>query len=329
MWGVNMKLTPFPIRFYALCMVLTSTACQSKNEVPQGGTAADAAASSAIKKAPAEFLEKARKNLKFVEGGSFQMGDFGHLHSEERLPYSTSANNKPLHKVTLDSFSMSAYKITYEDHDAYAETADVPKVGMDKFTIKRRHPKIAASLVWQEARDYCQWLGKQLNLPMDLPTEAQWEYAARNRGQFWVVATDNGKMELGRNAFSFDERSAYAKQHGLTRLEPSLPQGHFPPNPLGLYDMFTEGHEWMLDWYAPDYYAKSPEKNPTGPITGTEKVLRSSRGGGGDNLIMGDGLSFTRSHRPPEGLIDEELILPAGRGTTSRCVVNRTTPAGP
>ena len=130
---------------------------------------------------------------------------------------------------------------------------------------------------------------------MDLPTEAQWEYAARNRGQFWVVATDNGKMELGRNARTFDERSAYAKKFGLTRLEPSLPLGAFPPNPLGLYDMMTEGHEWMLDWYDPDYYAKSPEKNPAGPETGARKVLRSSRGGSGENLIMGDGLSITRS----------------------------------
>jgi formylglycine-generating enzyme required for sulfatase activity len=324
-----LKPKSFIIQLAALYVVLTSTACQSKSDGAEPRPTDSAPVTGQIAKAPAAFLDKIRKSLKFVEGGSYQMGDFGHLHSEERLPYSTSAANKPLHKVTLDSFSMSAYKITYEDHDAYAEAAGVPKVGMDKFTIKRRHPKIAASLIWQEARDYCQWLGKQLNLPMDLPTEAQWEYAARNRGQFWVVATDNGKMELGRNAFSFDERSAYAKQHGLTRLEPSLPQGHFPPNPLGLYDMFTEGHEWMLDWYAPDYYAKSPEKNPTGPTTGTEKVLRSSRGGGGDNLIMGDGLSFTRSHRPPEGLIDDELILPAGRGTTSRCVVNQSTPVAP
>jgi formylglycine-generating enzyme required for sulfatase activity len=164
---------------------------------------------------------------------------------------------------------------------------------------------------------------------MDLPTEAQWEYAARNRGQFWVVATDNGKMELGRNAFSFDERSAYAKQHGLTRLEPSLPQGHFPPNPLGLYDMFTEGREWMLDWYAADYYAGSPEKNPQGPSNGKEKVLRSSTSANGEHLIMGDGLSITRNHRAPNGDRGYKSGIPSGYGTTSRCVVNQLTPVGP
>jgi formylglycine-generating enzyme required for sulfatase activity len=324
-----MKSKSFPIRFTALCLILMSTACQSKSEGGEGKPVAETSAAAATKMAPATYLERMRKNLKFVEGGSFQMGDFGHLHSEERLPYSTAADNKPLHKVTLDSFSMSAYKITYEDHDVYAETTGAPKVGMNDLTKDSRHPKIAASLIWQEARDYCQWLGKQLNLPMDLPTEAQWEYAARNRGQFWVVATDNGKMELGRNAFSFDERSAYAKQHGLTRLEPSLPQGHFPPNPLGLYDMFTEGREWMLDWYAADYYARSPGKNPQGPSNGKEKVLRSSTSANGEHLIMGDGLSITRNHRAPNGDRGYKSGIPSGYGTTSRCVVNQLTPVGP
>ncbi len=312
-------------------LALASTACQSRSEAESSGASTQTSAQAPTKTsptAPPAFLAKMRKELKFVEGGSFQMGDFGPVHSPEKLYYSSDPDNKPMHKVTLDSFSMGAYKITYEDHDVYAEVTGKPKVGMDAFTKKRRHPRVAASLTWQQARDYCQWLGQQVNLPMDLPTEAQWEYAARNRGQFWVVATDNGQMELGRNAWEFDERSAYAKKHGLTRLEPSLPLGHFPANPLGLYDMMTEGQEWVLDWYAADYYAKSPEKNPPGPATGTHKVLRSSRGGSGDNLIMGDGLSITRRNRMPNPALEPFLAKfpnPAD-GTTSRCVVNNPTP---
>lgn len=301
-----------------------------------GNPGADKAATSSTGKqqaAPATlqaFLEKQRKNLKFVEGGSFQMGDFGPLHSEEKLYYSSDADNKPLHRVTLDSFSMGAYKITYEDHDVYAKATGSPQVGMEREARGYRHPKIAASLIWQQAQDYCRWLGQQLTLPMDLPTEAQWEYAARNRGQFWVVATDNGKMELGRNTRTFDERSAYAKQFGLTRLEPSLPLGTLPPNPLGLYDMMTEGQEWMLDWYDPEYYARSPERNPKGPETGTRKVLRSSRGGSGENLIMGDGLSMARRSQLPDQSKDPEFRLPnPGFGTTSRCVVNQVAPVEP
>jgi len=269
-----------------------------------------------------------RKNLKFVEGGSFLMGDFGPVHSPEKLPYSSDADNKPMHKVTLDNFSMSAYKITYEDHDVYAETAGIPKVGMVALRRGKRHPRIAASLTWQQARDYCQWLGQQLSLSMDMPTEAQWEFAARNRGQFWVVATDNGQLELGRNARTFDQRVEFAEQHGLTELEPSLPLGYLPVNPLGLYDMMTEGQEWVLDWYAEDYYAKSPERNPHGPSIGTRKVVRSSRGAGGDNLIMGDGLSITRRSMTPEPSEDRahKGLSDPSKGFTSRCVVNQPAP---
>lgn len=312
-----------------LALTMLSTACQSSSKdatVSSSPPAAGGVSDTSLN----AFLTKAKHDLKFVEGGSFQMGDFGPLHSPEKLPYSSAIDNKPLHKVTLDSFSMSAEKITYEDHDVYAAATGTSQVGMDKFTLKRRHPKVAASLIWQQARDYFQWLGKQLNLPMDLPSEAQWEYAARNRGQFWLVATDNGQMELGRNAFSFDARVEYAEKHGLTELQPSLPLRHFPPNPLGLYDMFSEGQEWMLDWYAPDYYAHSPDKNPRGPTAGTERVLRSSQGSSGDNLIMGDGLSIMRSKRLPDQSKDPEFHFPnPGYGTTGRCVVNQTAPVNP
>lgn len=312
-----------------LMLVIASSACQSSsNEGAPKEVRTDASGSKTS--ASQAFLAKAKGNLKFVEGGSFQMGDFGPVHSPEKLPYSSDADNKPLHKVTLDSFSMSAYKITYEDHDAYAQATGKPKVGMVALKRGKRHPRISASLTWQEARDYCQWLGQQLNLPMDLPTEAQWEYAARNRGQFWAVGTDNGKMELGRNTRTFDERVDYAEKHGLTELEPSLPLGTLPPNPIGLYDMMTEGQEWVLDWYAEDYYAHSPEKNPAGPVSGTRKVVRSSRGGGGDNLIMGDGLSITRRSMLPDPRQERSLegLSDPSKGFTSRCVVNRSIPVG-
>lgn len=62
-----------------------------------------------------------------------------------------------------------------------------------------------------------------------------------------------------------------------------------PPNPLGFYDLVTNNYEWMNDWYDKDYYKDSPIDNPTGPKTGTEKVLRSTSPMGTNNLMMADG----------------------------------------
>lgn len=283
------------------------------------------------------LLEKTLKNLRFIEGGSFQMGDFGPLHSPEKLHYNSSPDNKTLHKVVLDSFSMSAYKTTYADYDIYTAATGKPKVGTDKTTQRYRHLNSAAGLNWQQARDYCQWLGKQLNLPMDLPTEAQWEYAARNRGEFFVFATDNGKSEPGRNVWEFGQRIARASEQIGSSDEgaagtPSMPLGQFPPTPLGLYDMMTDGFEWVLDWYAADYYRISPERNPTGPSEGKEKVLRSSRSRDGSGLSHGDGMTFERNHRHPDPPKINRITRQADpeanmtRDTTARCVANQTSP---
>ena len=278
------------------------------------------------------LLDKTLKNLRFVEGGTFQMGDFGPLHSPDKLYYSSNPNNKPLHKVTLDSFSMSAYKTTYADYEAYSELVGKKNVEQDELAKRYRRPDVAIGLKWQDARDYCQWLGKQLNVPMDLPTEAQWEYAARNRGQFFLFATDNGKVEPGRNVWEYEQRKEYIRKQDLRFPGPSLQLGMFPPTPLGLYDMMTDGFEWTLDWYDPNYYASSPEKNPPGPEKGTEKVLRSTRSRDGDGLSYGDGMTIARSHREPDPPKIDILTRKADptanmtTDTSARCVVNSPTP---
>jgi formylglycine-generating enzyme required for sulfatase activity len=309
---------------------LIAVACQA--DTPDESTKISSNSANGTEAKVRALLDKTLKNLRFIEGGSFMMGDFGPLHSPDKLPYSSATDNKFLHKVTLDSFSMSAYKTTYADHDVYSEATGRPKVGMDDLTRnKLRHAESAAGLKWQQARDYCQWLGKQLNLPMDLPSEAQWEYAARNRGQFLLFATDNGKSEPGRNVWEYEQRQKYADKHSLHPLSPSLPLGHFPPNALGLHDMMTDGFEWVLDWYAPDYYKSSPAHNPPGPAKGKEKVLRSSSSRDGEGLSHGDGMTFTRSHRhPAPAALDWNGKPDPGANmttdTTARCVVNSAMP---
>lgn len=119
------------------------------------------------------------------------------------------------------------------------------------------------SAPWSEARNYCLWLGDKTGLPIDLPTEAQWEYVANFYGQ-WAFATDSFRIDAGFNAPIPLQAmaSAFIAQGGR------FPVGSFPPNQLGLYDMAGGGREWMYDWYDSQYYAISPELNPRGPEKG-------------------------------------------------------------
>jgi formylglycine-generating enzyme required for sulfatase activity len=265
-------------------------------------------------------MDKTLKNLRFIEGGSFQMGDFGHL--------TRRTDDKFLHPVILDSFSMSAYKTTYEDHDVYTTAMGLPKVGAQLPPTDEIRPlKAGAGVNWYQARDYCQWLGTLLDLPMDLPTEAQWEYAARNRGQNVAFATDTGEIDVGRNSWEYDQRITMIRSLNFTgHNPPSLPLGQFPPTPLGVYDMMTDGFEWVLDWYGENYYRESPVRNPRGPATGQFKVLRASRSRDGEALSHGDGVTVLRNKREPAppnvNEFAPELKFNDSYDTTARCVVN-------
>ncbi len=291
----------------SLTLAILHVGCGAKpaTEVPQPAASATSKALITASNLPPEvnaLADRVRKNLRFVEGGSFEMGDFGPLHSPDKLYYSSAIDNKPLHKVTLGSFYMSAYKTVYEDVDVYSRATGKPLVAQDKWTKENyRQPKAGAGLTWFEARAYCQWLGTVLNLPMDLPTEAQWEYAARNRGQFFLFATDNGKVDDGRNVWNFDQLNAARDKLGARAIHPSMPPlGQFPATPLGLYDMMTDGYEWTLDWYAENYYAASPELNPKGPAKGKLRVMRSYPSADGRGLSHGDGMTITRHKRLPD-----------------------------
>jgi formylglycine-generating enzyme required for sulfatase activity len=218
-------------------------------------------------------VQNVLSHLVFVEGGTFMMGDFGPEHQEDRLSYTGSRDARPLHEVTLDSFSIMPYLVTYEEFDFYA--ASQGKAIPNDYATKyyRIIPEMAAGVNWFDAKAYCQWLGQQTGLPFDLATEAQWEYAARSRGQYMVYATDNGKREEGRNISSYQQRGEMINQSSEVSTHPI---GRFPSSPLGLYDMGLLGSEWVNDWYAADYYAHSPSHNPQGPETGENRVMRGA-----------------------------------------------------
>ena len=225
-------------------------------------------------------------NMVFVEGGEFQMGDFGWPYDDdpknlcdwpcgvdpEQMGHiSMDGDDDFVHPVKLSSYYLSKFQTTLGDFDLFFIAQGKPL--FDAEDRKREDLKdvlYAAKLPaptqsWQEAKDYCGWLGTLSGFPVDLPTEAQWEYAARNRGQHVAFSTDNGSLDYGRNF------PASGKGKRLTFAVDS-----FVPNPLGIYNLSGNATDWVSDWYDKDYYRTSPLINPIGPETGTLRVLRGS-----------------------------------------------------
>ncbi|ALV93497.1 MULTISPECIES: formylglycine-generating enzyme family protein [Pantoea] len=250
-------------------------------------------------------------NMVKVKGGTFEMGDFGPL-TDEKLPISLGEDDKVLHKVTLDDFSISKYKVTWQDYDVYLQAKNLSRPdlppGNEDDGEKLQAPDMPAALNWQQAQDYCHWLGEVSGKKVGLPTEAQWEYAARDGGKYVIYATDNGKYEEGRNVPSTEQREE------MTWEMFNYPVGKYPPTPLGLYDMAGNGVDWMQDWYAKDYYSHSAKKNPTGPENGTKKVIRGYEGGGG---ALSNQTVFRNSKDPTLG--NRSWYLPY---YNARCVMN-------
>lgn len=302
--------------------VFTLAACAQSQPVPVEKRSSDEAVQS--------LVARIKKQLVYLPAGTFEMGDWG---SEEGLPYDMEKDSKPLHKVTLDGFSMMAYKVTYEDFDVFTETVGSPKINVE--LIERwpgvRTPKRPAGVNWFGAQAFCQWLGKVSGQPFDLPTEAQWEYAARSGGKRVLFATDNGKVDEGRNYPDDD--------YQFRLVTPEV--GFYPPNPAGLYGMLDySATEWVNDWYQPDYYRRSPPKNPRGPKSGaidqripefgpqkvTRGLLASSPAFGGFTFSRSAVWPYTRDQsllRKVDRLITDPSAGYSNRiGPQFRCVLN-------
>jgi formylglycine-generating enzyme required for sulfatase activity len=279
------------------------------------------------------MLRQVKNNLVFVEGGDFLMGDFGREYGPEKLQLDTEQDSKPLHKVTLTSYSISKFKTTNQEYQRYLKLNNLAlkKVGgplMQKiWDSHNKLPDTPAHMGWNDAEKYCIWLGKVSGLPFSLPTEAQWEYAARSRGQFIIAGTNSGVLEMdgvnrGINISGALDRDDFARKMGLVGgTMVALPVDSYPPNPLGLYDMAGNGLEWINDWYDPDYYKHSPGVDPLGP----EKPAHKDYEGNYTKVLRGasrsgpfSGLTIARfSQNPKTEVLTDKTV---------RCVVNSPQP---
>ena len=282
-----------------------------------------------------KFVAEIKAQLIFVEGGEFMMGDYGEQYGPERLPYDANQHSKPLHKVELSSYSISKFKTSNKEYQFYlsynnlaGRNVDLKTRNGQRWREKNMTPDTPAHVDWYEAEKYCRWLSIISALPFSLPTEAQWEYAARSRGKFFIAPTDDGAINIndhkGINITTADDREKFAVEQGTSLgISSPMPRDARPPNPLGIYDMAGNGWEWMKDWYDPDYYKHSPVKDPQGP---ENPVFKDSNGNYTKVIRSQDfsgprrGVTIFRFDSDPAN----EGYLPGDK--TVRCVVNSPKP---
>ena len=181
------------------------------------------------------------KNMVLIPAGEFMMGS------------QAEADERPGHKVSLDAYYIDKYLVTGLEYRTFAETTG-RQMAKRPFPDKESCP--AVYINWYDAKAYCEYRGERL------PTEAEWENAARGGSE--------GKYSFGDDESRLGEYAWYWDNSGK-RIHPV---GRKKPNQYGLYDMHGNVLEWVSDWYAKDYYARSPAKNPQGPDAGKEKAVR-------------------------------------------------------
>lgn len=213
---------------------------------------------------PQEITGRDRAPMVLVPAGPFQMGVPEGDRDGGRDEY-------PRHEVFLDDFYIDKFEVTNGRYLEFVQATgrrapQHPRDASRNLWQGNRMPESVTdrpviNVDWHDADAYCRWAGKRL------PTEAEWEKAARGadgRRFPW------GNVEPTHKHLNYNQRWIGEKT--------LMPVGSYEAgkSPYGVYDMAGNVWEWVADWYDPLYYEKSPAKNPKGPEIGTHKVIRSS-----------------------------------------------------
>ena len=184
-----------------------------------------------------------------VEGGTFRMGA-----TSEQINYDD--DEKPVHSVTLSDYYIGETEVTQELWAAVMGSNPSEFTGNDQRPVER--------VSWDDCQEFIEKLNSLTGKQFRLPTEAEWEYAARG-----------GKYSRGYNYSGSNKANEVAWYYGNSGSK-THPVKTKKANELGLYDMSGNVFEWCNDWYDDNYYRNSPQTNPTGPSRGENRVLRGA-----------------------------------------------------
>jgi formylglycine-generating enzyme len=234
-------------------------------------------------------------NFIAIPGGTFRMGDISGKGNEYDLP---------VHNIQLSGFEMSIYEVTNSQYAAYLNEAlesgrisatsrsvtgktgdwkDQKYAELDDshsdidfsegaFAVREgRENNPVYEVTWFGAKAFVEYYG------FNLPTEAEWEYACRAGTESIFYTGSRLSYDGNKSSFDLDDAGWYRDNSD----DDTHPVGLKVPNDFGLFDMHGNVLEWCSDWYGESYYSSSPSKNPTGPDSGSDRILR---GGGCRNF---------------------------------------------
>ena len=217
-----------------------------------------------------QILQRLVDKMVKVEGGTFLMG----AQSTDSSALNDNEDSSSVHQVTISDFSIGKYEVTQEEWKAV--------MGYNPSEFKGAK-KPVERVSWNDCREFIKKLNRLTGLQFRLPTEAEWEYAARggNKSKGYIYSGSNNVDGVA--------------WHWYNSLRTTHQVGTKRPNELGLYDMSGNVWEWCNDWYSDSYYSSSPTTNPTGPTTGSYRVLR---GGSCSNCAQNSRVSLRYNHNP-------------------------------
>jgi sulfatase modifying factor 1 len=266
----------------------------------------------------------AMPSMVLVEGGTFVMGNNAGNQDEQ-----------PEHKVTVNSFYIGKYEVTFAEFKKFIDATGYLTDSEQPDTVRLKHNlppralsngtwnksmhgdllplndslKPVGNISWNDAVAYCIWLSKMTGKKFRLPTEAEWEYAAKGG------SLSKGYKYVGGN--NLDEVAWY-----LDNARATLHLGGQKlANELGIYDMAGNMREWCSDWYGNTYYKTSPAEDPAGPERGKDRVVRGGAWGSEANRMR---ISYRNSEFPYNAAKDFGFRI-----ATSSDVPKKTVPAAP